>query len=433
MRPWTPPRTTALLLSLIILASLPVVGWAAPAVTTPAPPTDDALLAPARSSAALASADSRGPSQFMAGSVAVRLILPQNDGTRDPVSEQWSPAQITQITGEVQRALDWWQAHLPLARLSFQLHVEVAPTAYEPIRYGLASEGRWISDLMARMGYSGASYFDQVYAAGDDLRARLGTDWTTTIFIVNSATQPGGYFADGRFAYAYINGPMMVLTSDGGAYGPQRLAPIVTHELGHIFGALDQYAQARIPCEQRSGYLSAPTSNSGYGGCGPGVPSIMLEPLSAFANGQIDPSALAQLGYRDSSGNGRIDPLDTAPTLNLSLGTLAEGVRPSLSGYASDTPFPASNQPSVSINTISAIELSLNGGAWQIIPAADGAYDSPSERFTVDLPLYDGVHTVEVRARNSAGAISPLLSQSITVSGCGPQPQYIVLLPLVAR
>jgi hypothetical protein len=432
MGPWSPARMLALLLTLAVLAGLPLAVWAAPASEPPAPPHDDALLAPPRTSAALA-ADPRGASQFMAGRVAVRLVLPQNDGSREPVGEQWTPAQIAHVTSEVQRALDWWQGQLPLARLSFQLQVEVAPTAYEPVRYGLADEGRWIGDLMTRMGFSGANYFDQVYTAGDELRTRLGTDWTTTIFIVNSAAHPTGYFADGRFAYAYVNGPMMVLTSDAGAYGPQRLAPIVAHELGHIFGALDQYEQAGIPCTRTSGYLSAPTSNSRYGACGPGAPSIMLEPLGAFANGQIDPSALAQVGYHDSSGNGLIDPLDTTPTLDLSLGSFADGERPILSGYASDIPFPASNQPAVSINLISAIELRVNGGPWQSLPAADGAYNSPGERFVARPMLYDGVHTVEIRARNSAGVISPLLSQSITISGCGPQPEYRVLLPQVTR
>lgn len=47
--------------------------------------------------------------------------------------------------------------------------------------------------------------------------------------------------------------------------------------------------------------------------------------------------------------------------------------------------------------------------------------------------LYDGIHTLEIRARNSAGVISPLLSESITISGYGPQPEYLVLLPQVTR
>lgn len=430
MHPRLSLRSLTLLLAIAILAAFPLIGRAAPAAPPVAPP-DDALIAPPPS-AALA-AEQRGPSQFMASSVAVRLILPQSDGSREPSSAQWSPEQIAQITSAVQQALDWWQMQLPLARLSFQLQVEVVATAYEPSRYGLSQEGLWMSDLLTRMGFSGASYFDQVYAAGDELRTRLGTDWTTTIFVVNSTNQPGGRFADGRFAYAYINGPMMVLTSDVGAYGAQRMAPIVAHELGHIFGALDQYEQAGIACSQTSGYLGAATSNSRYAGCGPGAPSIMLEPLSAFANAQIDPSALAQVGYRDSNGNGRIDPLDTTPTIEISLGRLATGERPTISGYASDRPFPLHSQPAVNLNTISAIELRLNGGAWQILAPADGAYDSPDERFSNELALYDGEHSIEIRARNSAGASSSVFSQRLTLSGLGDAPEYRVLLPLVTR
>jgi hypothetical protein len=423
-------HSIAFLLTVVILIAFPLVGRAAPA-TLPVAPPDDALIAPPPS-ASLAAAE-RGSSQFMAGSVAVRLILPQSDGSREPSRVQWSPEQIAHISNEVQQALDWWQTQLPLARLSFKLQVEVVATGYEPIAYGLSNEGLWIGDLLERMGFSGASYFDQVYAAGDELRTRLGTDWTTTIFVVNSANQPGGRFADGRFAYAYINGPLMVLTSDVGAYGAQRMAPIVAHELGHIFGALDQYAQAGITCSQVSGYLGAATSNSRYANCGPGEPSIMLEPIEAFASGQIDASALAQVGYRDSNGNGLIDPLDTTPSIEISLGRLAEGERPGISGYANDLPFPVHNQPAVNLNTISAIELRINGGNWQSLPPADGAYNSSSERFSSELALYDGEHRIEVRARNSAGATSPILSQSLTLSGLGSAPEHRVMLPLVTR
>jgi len=73
------------------------------------------------------------------------------------------------------------------------------------------------------------------------------------------------------------------------------------------------YAAAATPCTQQSGYLAVPTTNSQANNCGSHFICIMLEPIEAYAAGQIDPSALGQVGYHDSDGNGIPDPLDTKP------------------------------------------------------------------------------------------------------------------------
>ncbi|NNJ11528.1 hypothetical protein EKD04_014420 [Chloroflexales bacterium ZM16-3] len=395
---------------------------------TPPPviaPQEDALTPPPPPPS-LSDADNRGPSQYMAGRVAVQVLLPQSDNP----AHAWSQPQITQIHDQIQAALDWWVARLPLARLSFTVRLQVVPITYEPMSYGLVDEGRWIGDVLSRLGYTGSSYFSQAYAADRALRDELGADWVTTIFVANSSGASGGTFPDGRFAYAYINGPFMVLTSDVGGYGAARMAPVVAHELGHIFGALDQYAAARVSCAQESGYLSVPTTNSQYNSCGTNLPSIMLEILGSFSNGQIDPSAMAQVGYRDSDSDGLIDPLDTTTELNLApMLTPEPGARPLLSGQSRDVAFPSPSNQDVSINQISAVEYRVDGGIWLPTKAADGSFDSGDEDFSTTLPLYDGEYLVEVRARNSAGVESPLSSGHVTVSQVGPQPSYYPSLP----
>ncbi|HMQ30695.1 MAG TPA: hypothetical protein PKD53_08190, partial [Chloroflexaceae bacterium] len=414
----------------LAFALTPLVSSARPAAEELSPLIGDALVAPPRAAALSAAGDMRGPSQYLAGKVAVRLVLPESDGGAEPSTESWTPAEIAHVTAQVQSALDWWAARLPLARLRFALRVDVAPTAYEPVAHGLAEEGLWIGDALARLGYTGPSYFDQLYAAGDAHRAATGSDWTTTIFVVDSSAHPTGHLADGRFAYAYINGPHMVVTSDAGPYGAARLAPVIAHELGHTFGALDQYAAARVACERRSGYLNAPTSNSQYGGCGGREPSIMLEPLGAFVAGQVDPSARAQVGYQDSDGDGVIDPLDTAPSIDLAEERLAAGSgRPLLSGGSRDLPFPAPHQQQVTLNTIAAVEYRVDGGPWLPVPAADGAYDEAAEAFAFELPVYDGVYTVEARAVNSAGVVSAPARRQVAVSWLGPAPAYSPAAP----
>ena len=414
------------------LTMFPLAGQAQTATLPPVPHLDEhAFVAPPRSSAILAGNDTlRGPSQFMAGTVAVRLVLPESDGSLDRSSEDWTPTQIEAVRSQVQQALDWWTAQLPLARLRFELRVEVVPTAYEPITHGLSDEDRWIGDVLGRLGFPGTNHFDQAYAAADDLRDELGADWATVIIVANSANHSSGYFADGRFAYAYINGPFLVLTSRVGAYGADHMAPVAAHELGHTFGALDQYSAARIDCTRRSGYLDAPTDNSQYSGCGTTLPSIMLEPMGAFAAGQIDASALAQLGYHDSDADRLIDPLDTTPSLELQASTLASGSgRPVIHGSTRDLAFPSTYHQDVTLNTISAVEYRIDGGHWITTTPADGAFDSALEGFSAELPLYDGSYALELRALNSAGASSGLTAQQVDVTWIGPQPRYSLSTP----
>ena len=69
------------------------------------------------------------------------------------------------------------------------------------------------------MGFTAANYFEQAYSADDSLRRARHADWATTIFIVNSTGKANGRFADGHFAYAYVGGPFLVITSDAGPYG----------------------------------------------------------------------------------------------------------------------------------------------------------------------------------------------------------------------
>lgn len=394
---------------------------------------DDALVPPGSPSDLASATNAAGPSQFMAGSVAIRLILPESNGQLDASTEDWTSAQIATITQEVQDGLDWWATQLPLARLRFSLHVQVLPTRYEPINYGLEDEGLWIGDVLGQLGYTG-NYFSQSYGAVADLRQQQRSNWATTIFIVNSERSSSGRFKDGRFAYAYIGGPFMVLTSDSASYGTQQLDLVVAHELGHIFGALDQYRSAQVPCDRRSGYLDTPTSNSQIGGCATNLPSIMLDPMVAYPIGAIDPSALAQVGYRDSDGDGIIDPLDTTPRLSLdSTATIATGERPTFSGRSTDVGYPSPVQAQVSINTIDRVEYRIDGGPWQLAAPEDGRFDSANERFQLEPPLYDGTHTIETRAISSIGASSTIGSFSITINGLGAQPDYRVSTPQLSN
>jgi hypothetical protein len=385
-------------------------------------PQADAFLPPPPPGALSGTNSPRGPSQFMAGDVAVLLVLPESDGSLEASHSDWSPEQIAQVEQQIHDALNWWEAQLPLADLHFTLRTVIAPTAYEPTNHSMTNEYLWIGDLFSRMGYAGENYFDQAYKAIYALRDELDTDWATAIIVANSSGTTSGRFSDGRFAYAYIGGPFSVMTSDVGPNGTDALAAIAAHELSHSFGALDQYAAARVRCTRASGYLHTPTTNSQTGGCGASVPSLLLEPLSAYVAKQIDASALAQLGYYDSDNDGLIDPLDTIPVFEATISEPASG-RPTLSGQAIDQGFPSPLQRVASINAIVHLEYRVPGGSWQIIPVEH------SGQFSAELSLYDGSYLVEVQAVNERGNRSALQVFAVEVQGVGPQPPYGVVVP----
>lgn len=398
--------------------------------------TGDALQPPRRTAPIAAAASNIAsryqPSAFLAGRVAVQIVFVESNGAQEPSITNWTSAQTKEVASQISTALQWWVARLPKARISFDLSSKIVASGYEPITHGLDTEGQWVGDTLNHMGYAASNYFDQAYAAADQLRHDRHTDWATTIFVVNSTGISGGQFADGHFAYAYVNGPFLVITSDAGPYGVQKLAPIAAHEFGHIFGALDQYASAATPCTQQSGYLAIPTTNSQANSCGTRFNSIMLEPVTAYSTGEIDSSALGQVGYHDSDNNNIPDPLDTVPMLQLQLSQPGGG-RPTITGQAIDQPFPSPSGESVTLNAIRRVEYRADGGDWYGIPAQDGAYDSANEALDSTLPLYDGAHQIELRAINSIGTSSAVAQYQVNITGVGADPNYQVSMPKLSN
>jgi hypothetical protein len=426
-------RFAALIAILIPLFSLCIRSGSAAAGGGEHALDGDALMPPARPRTSVFSdrysPTLYQPSAYMAGRVAVQALFIESDGSYEASTANWSPAQVNAVRDQIAAALAWWRARLPNARLTFDLTVKVVASGYEPIGHTLGQEGQWIGDTLTRLGVPGANYFEQSYQSADNLRQERGTDWATTIFVANSNGVPGGRFADNLFAYAYVSGPFMVITSDAGPYGLSQMSTVVAHELGHIFGALDQYASAGTPCTQRSGYLSFPTTNSQASNCGTHDPSIMLEPITAYVSNLVDTSALGQLGYQDNDGDTVPDPLDTIPALQIQLAQPPAGQRPVVSGSVADQPFPSPAGDPVTINGIARLEYRINGGSWFTLPAADGRFDETAEEINATLPLYDGSYSIQLRAANTSGGVSQVLTKDVVVAGVGTAPAYTVAVP----
>ena len=58
-------------------------------------------------------------SEFMIGSVAVGIILPESDGSIDASTEDWLEKERNQVYSEIVAATNWWATREPAAHLTF--------------------------------------------------------------------------------------------------------------------------------------------------------------------------------------------------------------------------------------------------------------------------------------------------------------------------
>lgn len=250
----TPTRQGASSLERAVLA-----GWSArsvpegesPKLFDPVnPPRSEAFPSPwggASSRATRGALDDQNfPSSHLVGTVAVGVIFPDSFGGTEPSTEDWTGLEIPTALNEIIDGLHWWASVEPRADLTFILEERRLLTPYEPInRPAGAGQGEhvWINGLMSQLGFGGG--FNGVRAYVHDLRQRLGADWGTSIFLVDSSNDADNAFPGGRlYAFTYIGGPYIIATNGNGAWGRENLDATIAHELGHVFYALDEYAGA---------------------------------------------------------------------------------------------------------------------------------------------------------------------------------------------
>lgn len=312
-------------------------------------------------------------SAYMIGSVAVGVILPESTGN----SENWTSTEQTQVSSEIQTGLARWAAwstssgdfankDQATANVSFtyDFHYSV-PTTYEPISLSSDQQCLWINQVMANMGYTNPACGENVYDYLNALRNAKGTDWATVIFVVDSSADYDGTFSDGYFAYSYINGPLMVMTYDNDGWGISYMNQVVQHEMGHIFGAGDNYYQAGYggctSTTQQYGDLGIPNSNCEYNN--PGADADVL--MNDNNPNRNHWTAQYQVGWRDSNGNGIPDVVDTLPKFSMDL------LSPDLTvnGVVFDDPYPASAWyvNAVTLNTIVSARFHVDFGAWSAL------------------------------------------------------------------
>jgi hypothetical protein len=336
-------------------------------------------------------------SEYMIGSVAVGIILPESNGSIDTESENWTSEEKENVTNEIKTGLTWWATKASENNVTltfvYDFHYGV-PTSYEPIRRSASVERKlWISETMSYLGYPGEWSITQVRDYINNLRDTKNTDWAYAIFVVDSSNDSDGEFSDGYFAFAHLGGPYVVMTYDNNGYGIDRMDVVIAHETGHTFYATDEYDGHT----ENSGYLNIP-DNEGATCIMRGAYWIACEQTKQ------------QIGWRDSDGDTIQDILDTFPDSTLepyspdptSNFTLAYNGTITVVPYPNNNPHGPGND--VTINTIQNVQYRVNVGLWLNATAIDGAFDNATEEFNFTIEeLSYGTHLIEVRGINSVG------------------------------
>lgn len=415
-------------------------------VRTPPPVLDDLMgrgadaAAPALPVGLGALPGARETAAFAAGRVAVAVIFLESDGSIMRSSEDWSAARKEAVLAKVQNALDWWNDRSP----DGSLEVFVPPagsygaprtvkTGYEPIRMPvrvgwkgrpILSDAAWRWQAMSRLGFGHDETRDRPRPEtlfADEVRTQSSADWAFVLYVVDSLNDKDGMFSNGAVAYtADLFGPYVMLTYDNDGYHFANFDAVLAHEMGHVFGALDEYRPpvAGYPStgDLRAGYLGVLNGNAEVGGNGGAQPCIMLGSdgtLSAFSLGDLCRWTVGQTGLRDSDGDARPDVVDTTPAISTRLETTGADGAVTLRGTVAERPRARGRisggvyfRHDLSILVPHDARYRVDGGDWQPLTAADGAFDEPSEGWRLTTgPLVPGRHELELEAATGETAV----------------------------
>lgn len=382
-------------------------------------------------------AGSQDTSRFLAGSIAVGILLPESNGTAELDTEQWTAEEVATVVGRVQEATSFLAAEEPLADISFVLHLENKPaqgglhgtvdTDFEGIHQVQLSGGKNFPDLLLQDvlskagppgGFTQGTTLQRLRSYANWLRLSYNTNWSVVLVVLDNTEAQGGR------ASAYIHGPAINVFSNSPS-------STILHELGHTFGAVDEYhPDAAKSATLLAGITEVTNANTQYhnglgpvSGHGESIPSLMLSNVS-----YVNPYTRGAWGWYDLDQDGILDLFDAPPRIVFSGPPLGSGPF-TLSGSVSATPFipqGSSGAPPITLDAVSELRwqvrsLGANGqeSAWLPVPPSDAGWDEATEDFLLVIPaLPPGSYQIAVKAKTLAG-----LEASLTY------PQPLMILP----
>jgi hypothetical protein len=380
----------------------------------------------------------RETTAFAAGRVACAVVFLESDGSQMKSSEDWTDPDPTRpgqdrrklVLEKVRNALEWWNARSPDQSLDVFMPPEgnygapqTVKVGYEPIRmpvktgwqgHEVLSDAAWRWQAMARLGFGHDAVDDAPRPEtlfADKVRRRNGADWAFVLYVVDSLNDRDGMFSNGAIAYtADLFGPYTTLTWDNDGYHFANFDAVLAHEMGHEFGALDEYAPPTpgYPStgDLTAGYLGVRNGNADRGGT-THLECIMRgsqQTLDSFRSGVLCRWSMGQTGLRDSDADTHPDVVDTRPAFSTRLETTGADGTVSLRGTVAEQPRKRgviSGGPyfrrDLSIFVPHDLQYQVDGGGWQALTATDGAFDEPEEGWTLTTaPLAPGHHTLDL-------------------------------------
>jgi len=382
-------------------------------------------------------------SAYALGSFVLSVIFVESNGEIDADTETWRPGQLDNLHTEIGQAAAFWEgltaSYHPNARLDITVDYVNGgvplDTGYEPItRAGVNSSGLWMNEVMFTLGYTSSNRFTNARDFNNDQRDLHATHWSSTLYVVNDENDTNNKFPDGYFAYGYHGGPFSVTTYGNDGWGIGRYDRVLSHELGHVFFALDEYYASKKRNNERGGYLNGINGNAERDAAGNKV--TPRQPNALMINNTLDLSEFTsvQVGHLDSDGDSIPDILDTFPLVNGNIyDSDAEAGLFAFSGTAVlsmvDNQNPESRADSgndITINSLVSGWYNLDSQGWVDFSPTDGAWDGYLEIIELELSgLAPGLHTIDLRVFNSVGNSSDIRSFELDVV---PEPASAALL-----
>lgn len=377
--------------------------------------------------------------EYLLGRVAVTPVLLESNGAIDANLENWTPSHKAEVLRKVEQSLDWWTSLLakeaPLHSLEFVIDTtwidSPQPTPYEPISRISNHYTLWVGDFLNQVGIAGdATLEPRVRAFNHRQRERLQTDWSFTIFVPNAAADADGSFASGGHftnAFAFSGGLFEVVPS-------RRPAATFAHEMGHIFYARDEYAGGGDYYARR-GYYDSQNTNAVDRNPTPNFQqavSIMAAGnlmADAYQNVETAAATLAQVGWRDSDGDGIFDVLDVPLSLEVTGYVDTQGVW-QISGRAAAEALPNRNSSgrgsSITLNRVGGMQYRFAGESqWRELAAASDQVWNFNLQLPVDaanvgraielraveanLPITSGIVRLNSNASRQLGGLEGLV------------------------
>ena len=369
--------------------------------------------------------------EYLLGKVAVTTVLLESNGQIDTESQDWTSAEILESIEKVETGVNWWSGVLDTLDTVHELefvfdhtHAETPfETRYEPIDRSSHDQSRYVGEFLLAQGVVGGSSLENaMWRFNDSQREAMNADWAFTIFIVDSSSDADGLFAEGGFpgAFALPGGLHMVVPSG-------RPESTISHEMGHIFWAFDEYADGASYHASRGYYdaqnLNATEDNPDLSQRQNSIMSSGSLLFNAYRNFTSAESTLALVGWQDSDGDGVFDVLDVPLNLDAighfdpdtseyRLTGVANAVAlHNLNSYG-ENPSVVGTNSDITLNRIDEIQYRLDEGDW--ITAA--APDKQVVDFDLSFTLSEAFDSIQWRAIDlTTGMTSAILSGTSTV------------------